>query len=807
MKDGVSPDLLCMNCMSTELMDGCCPHCFFQEEGYQPSPHHLSLRTILNGKYLIGCVLGEGGFGITYLGMDLNLDIKIAIKEFFPTGFVTRESTITNTVTPFTGEKIQYFQSGRDKFIDEAKRLAKFYSLPGIVSIKDFFQENGTAYIVMEYVEGETLKQYLTRMGGKVPVDMIFELMKPLLNSLSEIHASGIIHRDISPDNLMLTPEGNIKLIDFGAARDFENSGNKSLSVMLKPGYAPEEQYRSRGVQGPWTDIYALCATIYRSITGVTPDESSERIRQDELKKPSQLGVSIQPHQEAALMKGMAVLQEKRYQSIGDLTRELYRIKTSAVSQDEPKETSQSYEYASDINSEDKINRDDAKENNNIEPQKLNKKILGIIAGMTLVLICFVFYIQSTNRNSKDIPASDNILPTESVASSSDFSVSNFKEATPAPVTNDLEDNDETTPVGTVTDEGGQGEARKEETVGSDKTGEEETGREEIVGSDKTGEEETSKEETVGSEESGEDEISKEETSSTEEAGKKDRTETAADPGADFTGSGNTSGNIINEGILAAKDGWIYYSFYSKLFKMKSDGSERTELYSEACKSIAVQGEWIYFCNISDGERLYKIKTDGSQLSKMDDSESCRCINAVGDWIYYSTWKEGTYKIRPDGSEKTLLISETTYNMTVIDDWIYYGTNPQFYKMKTDGSQITQIIDSAYYTNVVDGWIYYDDDGLYKIRTDGREKTQLNDVESSNINVNGDWIYYTTWSDKSKSSLLYKMRTDGSEETKLHKVGGFKIHIAGDWVYYCNPYDLYYYKIQKDGSNNKKIKE
>ncbi|MDF2611729.1 MAG: serine/threonine protein kinase [Lachnospiraceae bacterium] len=341
MNEQFTVDYLCMHCMSIKKDDGICPICGFDEKDFMPALHHLPLRSILNGKYLVGRVLGEGGFGITYLGWDLNLDLKIAVKEFYPSGFVTRENTSTNTVTPFTGDKNEFFQSGREKFVDEAKRLAKFYALPGIVSIKDFFLENGTAYIVMEFIDGETFKQYLTRMGGNIPAEQMFEMIKPLMKSLDEIHRAGIIHRDISPDNIMITKEGYIKLLDFGAARDFGDSGNKSLSVMLKPGYAPEEQYRSKGKQGPWTDIYALCATIYKAITGITPDESSERLRNDELKRPSELGIVINSNQEDALMKGMAVLQEKRFQSIDDLFHALYETKNhetvNSVIKDVPK--------------------------------------------------------------------------------------------------------------------------------------------------------------------------------------------------------------------------------------------------------------------------------------------------------------------------------------------------------------------------------------------------------------------------------------------------------------------------------------
>lgn len=318
-----SVDTLCMGCFGTlDSPGGICPACGYDETS-QAVLHQLRPRTILNGKYLLGRVLGEGGFGITYIGWDLNLHIKVAIKEYYPTGFVSRETTMSTTVTPFIGSQGDYFLKGRERFINEARALAKFFSLPGIVLVKDYFQENGTAYIVMAYIEGQTLKSYLEEMGGRLPAAQVFDMMKPVMTSLAEVHKSGLIHRDISPDNIMISKEG-LKLLDFGAAREFEDSGNKSLSVMLKPGFAPEEQYRTKGVQGPWTDIYALCATMYKCITGVTPDEALDRIRTDEVTLPSALGVDIDPAREAALMKGMAVLQENRWQSVSELSDALH---------------------------------------------------------------------------------------------------------------------------------------------------------------------------------------------------------------------------------------------------------------------------------------------------------------------------------------------------------------------------------------------------------------------------------------------------------------------------------------------------
>ncbi len=313
---------LCMKCMGVTGEDGICLNCGFNKSSYQPSSHHLPLNTILAGKYIVGSVLGEGGFGITYIGLSLNLQLKVAIKEYYPNGLVTRENN--TTVNSYVGDKSEIFQKGKKRFLEEAIILGRFNSKPGVVSVNDFFAENETVYIVMEYIEGSTFKSYLAAMGGRLPAQQVFEMMKPVIKTLGEIHENGTIHRDISPDNLMITKNGEVKLLDFGAARDFGEAGNRSLSVMLKPGYAPEEQYRSRGQQGPWTDIYALCATMYKCISGVIPDESSQRLIKDELVPISNLGVNIGEHEEQVLLKGLAVLQDNRYHSIKELYADLY---------------------------------------------------------------------------------------------------------------------------------------------------------------------------------------------------------------------------------------------------------------------------------------------------------------------------------------------------------------------------------------------------------------------------------------------------------------------------------------------------
>ena len=295
----------------------CCPHCGKAQRITAPA-HHLKPGTRLAGRYLVGCALGEGGFGITYLGRDEKLDMHVAVKEYYPKGYANRANTVSAKVEcAAEGENRAVFEKGRERFLREARSLAKFSGEAGIVDVRDFFEENNTAYIVMEYLEGETLAAYLKRKG-KLTMQESLDLLLPVMRSLQKIHTQGIIHRDISPDNIMLA-SGRVKLLDFGAARSVSGAENRSLSVVLKPGYAPEEQYRSKGEQGPWTDVYALCATIYRCITGVTPDDAAQRVFSDDLKAPSTLGASISPAQERALLKGMALYRKDRWQSVDEM--------------------------------------------------------------------------------------------------------------------------------------------------------------------------------------------------------------------------------------------------------------------------------------------------------------------------------------------------------------------------------------------------------------------------------------------------------------------------------------------------------
>lgn len=281
----------------------------------EKNSYSLQRNTGLIGRYVIQEVLGQGGFGITYLGIDKLYGNKVAIKEYYPQEIAMRKAQYEDVVTVTSIEEKNNYDKGKKRFLDEAQVMARFNKNEGIVKILDFFEANNTAYIVMEYLEGITLKQYLGKYGV-LQFRNLIEMMLPLLEALIEIHSQGLIHRDISPDNIMVQHNSKLKLMDFGAARDYTESGNKSLTVILKPGYAPPEQYQTHGVQGPWTDIYALCATIYKCLTGITPPDAIARVMDDKFKEPDQLDGKLSPDIKKILWKGMNIFPEERYQDI-----------------------------------------------------------------------------------------------------------------------------------------------------------------------------------------------------------------------------------------------------------------------------------------------------------------------------------------------------------------------------------------------------------------------------------------------------------------------------------------------------------
>lgn len=320
----------CYGCMNLKSNQSVCEHCGY-DENMKNEIHQLPAGTVLKEQYMIGRVLGQGGFGITYLGWDMYLDIPVAIKEYFPSGSVMRETAVTMDVVSYSGDVGVRFRNNKERFLREAKMLARFSQVPEIVQIRNFFLANNTAYIVMEYVNGITLKQYVKERGGKLSAKDTLELVEPVIKALAKVHKSGLIHRDISPDNIMMLPEGRIKLLDFGAVRDVGDADvnrplTKSTEAILKQGYAPIEQYQNRGSLGPWTDVYSLCATIYYCLTGEVPPDAPERLLGDDELDFAQADSRLSEHQAAVLKQGMELRAQERIASMEDLYNQLYTV-------------------------------------------------------------------------------------------------------------------------------------------------------------------------------------------------------------------------------------------------------------------------------------------------------------------------------------------------------------------------------------------------------------------------------------------------------------------------------------------------
>lgn len=338
----------CTRCMA-ELGAGdqVCPHCGYRQDRSDQPGNALKKETILRGRYLVGNVIGQGGFGITYVGYDLTLEMKIAIKEYFPSGNAMRTGSQSGVIQwTFVNNDEKQWSDGMDRFLTEARRMAKLDSVPSIVRVRDAFRENQTAYIVMDFVEGETLKSSLLSRGI-MDYNQCMSLLAPVLDSLAVIHDNGFIHRDISPDNIMIRPDGSARLLDMGAAVDIRaNDGHASMAV-VKRNFSAPEQYMDEAL-GSWTDVYAMAATIYYCLTGkVVPEAMEREFKQIPITFPPEL--NIPPHAAQALTQALELKAENRIRNMRELKARLMEPgstaaaeadeeRTAAVRQDETKE-------------------------------------------------------------------------------------------------------------------------------------------------------------------------------------------------------------------------------------------------------------------------------------------------------------------------------------------------------------------------------------------------------------------------------------------------------------------------------------
>lgn len=327
-------DNYCYNCFVMRAGGGPCPHCGYDPEWDKTKhPNALPYGSVLAGRYVIGRVLGQGGFGITYVALERATNQKRAIKEYLPT-FMAYRMQGTALVAANAQDGEASFRYGLERFLEEAEVLAKFSGVPSIAAVRSFFQENGTAYFVMDYVEGISFKTYLRNHGGRVSWQEVVDFLRPVMKALGTVHQAGVIHRDVALDNIYIAGDGSVKLLDFGAARYSLGDRSRTLDVVLRPGYAPREQYRSRSRQGPFTDVYSLAACFYAAITGYLPPESLEREEQDRMAPVSHYGIKIPLELERAINKGLAVRAENRFQSMEEFLEVVERVASEPFAPD-----------------------------------------------------------------------------------------------------------------------------------------------------------------------------------------------------------------------------------------------------------------------------------------------------------------------------------------------------------------------------------------------------------------------------------------------------------------------------------------
>lgn len=312
----------CFACMKEYKKEyDMCPYCGHEADAPPKQMYFLSPGMVIADRYEIGVDVGEGGFGITYKAWDRQLMQVVAIKEYYPSGMVNRMPGESKVLIYDRVRKD--FYSGKERFLEEAQNMAKYDKHPNIVNVFDYFEENSTAYIVMEYLDGINYKEYMKQLDGKVSIEQAIYVTKAMLAALTEVHKYNILHRDISPDNIFICKDGRVKLIDFGAARFSSVEDARTRSIVLKRGFAPPEQYQTKSKQGPWTDIYALGATLYRAVTGVVPEESVNRTKEDLLIPPKELRPELTENLNNVILRSMALQPELRFQNSAEFLKAL----------------------------------------------------------------------------------------------------------------------------------------------------------------------------------------------------------------------------------------------------------------------------------------------------------------------------------------------------------------------------------------------------------------------------------------------------------------------------------------------------
>ena len=286
--------------------------------------YYLQPDTVLNEKYKIVKNIGEGGFGITYEALNQTINLRVAIKELYIKNLLVRDVEKSNSVSVQYEENTDDFERSKKHFLQEAKVLSEFSNAPGIVQILDYFEENNTAYIVMSYIDGINLSDY--RKQHAMTWDDTFNMIKPVLVSLNKLHKKGIVHRDISANNIMITDDGLAYLIDFGTTKEIALSEESTSIVYSKKGYTPLEQFSDAGIVGPWSDIYAIMAVCYECITGTMIPTALQRTLVDEYKSLKEQKIAVPKELDAIFRKALTVDYKNRYQNVDELLSDIEHL-------------------------------------------------------------------------------------------------------------------------------------------------------------------------------------------------------------------------------------------------------------------------------------------------------------------------------------------------------------------------------------------------------------------------------------------------------------------------------------------------
>ncbi len=310
---------LCMGCMSERTGDGPCEHCGYVD-GAPYLPSYLAPGTLLNDRYIAGKLLSYNGEGALYIGFDKVTSTKVTIREYMPDALCSRKKDAgTITVEP---NKLPLYKTYMSEFVELNKALMKARSMTHIQTVLDIFPQNNTAYVIYEYINGISLKTYLSNCSGELSWEKVKELFPPILTTLSLVHSAGIIHRGISPKTILVTDKNELKLIDFQISAG--RTTNTEIACDLVPGYSAPEQYSSSEWHGTWTDVYGICATLYRVLTGLTPTEAIARLDDDSCPEPMAVNRNVPSHVSKVIMNGLKLNTGARIQTITELVVKLF---------------------------------------------------------------------------------------------------------------------------------------------------------------------------------------------------------------------------------------------------------------------------------------------------------------------------------------------------------------------------------------------------------------------------------------------------------------------------------------------------